>query len=150
MLIPIEFFPRDIIKYYDLMRKVKHGRVLVKITKVMYGIPQERRLSYGDRRIQASTTDTRTLPPRNTPNFFLLVIDDFGIKYTKKEYLNHLIKHLKTKYETNLGDGTKFCGINLKWDYKNRKVEMRMPKYIPNALKFLQHKIPSKAQNSPH
>ena len=60
-----------------------------------------------------------------SPTLFVLVVDDFGINYKNKEDINHLIKHLKTKYEITLGEvlrtwpgrGQVHAGNNLQWGW---------------------------------
>jgi hypothetical protein len=49
--------------------------------------------------------------------YFSLIVDDFGVKYTKEEDVNHLIGVLGTKYKTHIDwSGTRFLGITLDWD----------------------------------
>jgi hypothetical protein len=44
--------------------------------------------------------------------------DDFGIKYTGKENLIHLIVALKKHHEVTLDEkGSIYFGITLEWDY---------------------------------
>ena len=77
-------------------------------------------------------------------------MDDFGIKYVGKENAEHLLQTLRKKYTiTTDWEGKQFCGINLTWDYKNRTVDMDMPKYVDNALQRFEHEL-EKAEHSPH
>ena len=46
--------------------------------------------------------------------------------------------------------GELFCGVQLQWDYKNRKVSLSMPKYSRNALIKFGHKKPAKPQHAPY
>ena len=50
---------------------------------------------------------------------FALVVDDFGVKYGGDEHTKNLLNILIKNYEGVHEDweGTKFCGITLKWDY---------------------------------
>jgi hypothetical protein len=60
-----------------------------------------------------------------------LVVDDFAVKYQKKEDVNHLLNTLKKDYEvTEDWTGTKYLGLTVVWDYENRKVHLWMPGYI--------------------
>ena len=62
------------------------------------------------------------------PISFTLVVDDFGVKCTRKEDINHLIKAIKEKYElTKDWDGDLYCSICLKWDYHHRTLNISMP-----------------------
>ena len=48
------------------------------------------------------------------PIAFSLMVDDFGIKYIRKEFTGHLFAVLKQEYELDEDwDGTKYCGILL-------------------------------------
>ncbi len=74
------------------------------------------------------------------PISFTLVVDDFGVKYTNKADVNHLIECLKENYDlTQDRDGDLYCRIKLKWDYEARTLNISMPGYI---LKQLQKYCP--------
>ena len=76
---------------------------------------------------------------------------DFAIKYVGKENAQHLIRTLESKYQiTKDWQATKFCGIDLDWDYKKRTITLSMKHYITNLLHKLQHPLPTKAENNPH
>jgi hypothetical protein len=65
-----------------------------------------------------------------------LCVDDFGIKYERKEDLDHLLNALRQKYEVSVDmTGSNFCGLTFEWDYKQSFVDVSMPKYIPKTLK---------------
>jgi hypothetical protein len=54
------------------------------------------------------------------PILFTLVVDNFGIKYVNKDYVNHLIKSIRKDYSlTKNWTGDLYCGIQLDWDYSN-------------------------------
>ena len=58
---------------------------------------------------------------------FTLVVDDFGIKWTKKEDLNHLIAALEQKYEMKVDmESKQYVGIDLNWDYTARTLTCSM------------------------
>jgi hypothetical protein len=62
---------------------------------------------------------------------FLLVVDDFGIKYIGKEHVQHLINTLKQNYDIEEDwDGNQCLSITLNWDYKNHQVHLSMPSYV--------------------
>jgi hypothetical protein len=82
---------------------------------------------------------------------FGLVVDDFGVKYIGKDYVQHLINTLKQDYEIKEDwDGNQYLSITLDWDYKKRKVHLSMPGYIDKALAQFVHTPPTKLQNQPH
>ena len=70
---------------------------------------------------------------------FSLVVDDFAIKYTSLDNSQNLLNALKTKY--NIFEDWKvqlYIGINLKWDYRKRTVDLSMPGYVAvSLLRFL-------------
>lgn len=82
-----------------------------------------------------------------------MVVDDFGIKYLKKEDLDHLIDTLRKYYDVKVDlDGKEFVKIELDWDYANGKVHLSMAPYLKKALIQFDNTVPSKRQDSdfPH
>jgi len=77
---------------------------------------------------QYATPDQSQIVPalwkHNTkPIQFVLVVNDFGIKYLKKEDLDHLIQTLEKHYDVSVDlKGKEFMKIQLDWDYENRKI----------------------------
>ena len=66
---------------------------------------------------------------------FALVVDDFAIRYIEKQDAKHLIRALESKYAiTKDWKATKFCGIDLNWNYRKRKVTLFMKGYIKKLL----------------
>ena len=62
---------------------------------------------------------------------FTLVVDDFGIKYTSKEDIAHLIKIMQLKYKFKVNfEAEQYIGINMIWDYNRRKVWCSMDGYV--------------------
>ena len=47
------------------------------------------------------------------PIQFILVVDEFGNKFTSQVDLDHLDNHLRTKYCVTVGDGTLYCGMTI-------------------------------------
>jgi hypothetical protein len=79
------------------------------------------------------------------------VVDDFGVKYTNKKDIDHLIDSLKTDNElTKDWDGDLYCGIKLKWDYNARTLDISMPGYIIKQLKKYKHASPTRPQHCPY
>ncbi len=66
---------------------------------------------------------------------FTLVVDDFGVKYVKKEDVDHLIASIKSTYSlTEDWTDNMYCRITLEWDYENGHVDISMPGYIKKKL----------------
>ena len=74
------------------------------------------------------------------------MVNDFGIKYVRKEHANHLILSNKENYEFSTYWGGKlYCGITINWDYANRTVDLSMLNYISSMLNKYQHPTPKRA-----
>ena len=74
------------------------------------------------------------------------MVDDFGIKYVRKDHADHLIASTEENYElyTDWG-GTLYCGIKITWDYVKRTVDLSMPNYIYSMLHKYIHPPPKRA-----
>ena len=82
---------------------------------------------------------------------FPLVVNDFGIKYTRKADADHLLKSLREYYKiTEDWTGEKYLGLTLKWNYVNRNVSASMPGYVKAALLKFQYDATTKPQDAPH
>ena len=66
------------------------------------------------------------------PLQFTLVVDDFGVKYTRRKDAEHLLRILETEFTEVSTDweGALYCGITLEWNYKERWLDISMPGYI--------------------
>ena len=81
---------------------------------------------------------------------FVLVVDDFRIKYENESDLNHLLNALKSRYTISIDRHAKnFVGMQLNWDYVNRTVDISMPNYIKDLLQNIKHKD-TKIEHAPH
>jgi hypothetical protein len=124
----------------------------------MYGLPQSGILSNEllHRNLAKDgyrpTTHTHGLLTHDTrPISFLLVVNDFGVKYVGREHAEHLMTCIKKNYNISSDwNGTAYCGLTLYWDYKNRTVDLYMPGYIKAALHKYQHPTPARPEHAPH
>ena len=81
---------------------------------------------------------------------FTLVVDDFGVKYTNKFDELHFLNTLKETYKVSeYWKGSLYCGINLKWDYNNRTLDVSMPGYVTKHLTKYKHKPPKAPIHTP-
>ena len=119
----------------------------------MHGLPQARLLSNQllERCLGKSWYYQSTLVPglwkhKTRPIQLTLVIDNFGVKYTRKEDANHLIAAIKvSKYRVKDNwTGGKDIGIILNWDYEQQQVHLSMPEHVEKALQRFRHERPSK------
>jgi hypothetical protein len=158
MRIPLWAIPDIIMKEYNLAPLVHNGYVLVEIRKGMYGLPQagiiantrlvKHLLAHG----YTQAKHTPGLFSHTTrPISFCLTVDDFGVKYTRKEDVHHLITTLRILYTISIDwTGADYCGLKLTWDYTNRTVDIAIPGYIERALHKFQHPNTPRPQHSPH
>jgi hypothetical protein len=80
---------------------------------------------------------------------FILVVDDFGVKYVGKEHTEHLKQVLKEHHKvTTDWKGKRYVGIHMKWDYAKQQVHLYMPDYVKKALIQFGHQI-NNCQNQP-
>ena len=156
--IPIDVIPEDIIQQCNLRAIVINGCVCVEIRKGMCGLPQAGRIAndalvpclakHGC--IQSKCTHG-LFNHKTRPVSFSLVVDDFGVKYVRKENTQHLVDTLANKCTiTTDWDVNLYCGITLHWDHNNRTVDLSMPGYIAKALQRFQHPTPERPEHSPH
>ena len=159
MKILIALIPPEIVEEYNLLPKVHNGHVYVAIAKGMYGLPQAG--------ILANQLLAKNLQPfgyfqaRHTPGLwlhasrpisFVLVVDDFAVKYTGQEHAEHLLHALQNHYEAVTVDwkAERYVGIHIKWNYQQRTAQLSMPGYIAKVLQKHHHAKPSKPVYSPH
>ena len=124
----------------------------------MYGLPQSRSNSHDElkERLNKEGYFKSPLVPalwkHNKQSMqFVLVVDNFGIKYFSSDNLNHLHDSLKQYYDVKLDtEGKEYVKINLDWDYKNKKVHLSMIPYLEKALRQFDNVIPTKQQQSPY
>jgi hypothetical protein len=158
MRIPVNIIPASIMDEYKLAPLIHRDFVYVEIRKGMYGLPQAGRIA--NDRLTAFLAPYGYGPVPITPGLwkhdsrdltFSLVVDDFGVKYTKKEDADHLMTTLKTLYSVSEDwDGARYCGLTIAWDYLNRTVDISIPGYIERALLRFEHPTPTRPQHSPH
>ena len=156
--IKLSTIPPEFAQKYNLHDIVdSSGYVHAEVRGGMHGFSQVGRLAYED--LKAHLAKYGCNPVKFTPGLwkhqsnnvsFTLVVDDFGVKYTNIESLNHLINALKSKYEitTNI-TGNLYIGVTLKWNYTDSEVNCSMPGYLPRLLQRLLHVKPKSNQDSP-
>ena len=158
MRVPIWMLPDEIIAQYNLTPLFHNGYVYVEIRRGMYGLPQAGRIA-NDQLIKflsphgyAPCPLTPGLWKHTTRDIiFSLVVDDFGIRYTNRADVDHLLATLTQHYVVSLDwTGSRYCGLSLQWDYVNRTCDMSMPGYIERALQRFQHTPSHVPEHSPH
>ena len=160
MKIPLAQIPDEIIAEYALNNKVhSDGVVYIEIRKGMYGLPQASMLA--NKLLKRRLAKHGYYEVCHTPGYwrhmwqpidFTLVVDDFGVGYEDNEHALHLLQTLRQYYEAVSVNwtGTLYCGITLKWDYRQRTCELSMPRYVQQAVTKFQYGITStKATDAP-
>ena len=70
-------------------------------------------------------------------------MDNFSVKYVGKAHVQHLMNVLEQHYTISHDwTGKRYLGIDLDWDYDERKVHLSMLKYIKEALILFNHAVP--------
>jgi hypothetical protein len=149
--IKIDDILNKIIAEYNLCNKVSNdGHIYLEIQKEMYGLPQAGILAQELLEKQLNEhgySQNKAVPGlwthKTRPISFTLIVDDFGMKYVGKEHAMHLISILKEHYKISEDWlGSKYIGITLDWDYRNRRVHLSMSGYITKALQCFGHEHP--------
>ena len=82
------------------------------------------------------------------PIQFTIVVDNFGVKYVGGKHALHLKQTLEENYKIMTEwEGTRYIGITLYWDYRQRQVHLSLPGYTDKALKQLNHTKKKKKTN---
>eukprot|EP00956_Cyclotella_meneghiniana_P039845 scaffold181048_cov20-Cyclotella_meneghiniana.AAC.1 len=151
--------PEEIIEEYKLREIATPGEwVYFRADKTHYGLPQAGSLSHDllEKRLNKEGYYKSLIVPglwkHKTRNIqFVLVVDDFGIKYLKKDDLDHLVNLLKRYYDVSVDlDGKEFVKIELDWDYDKGEVHLSMEPYLRKALRQFDNLVPKKRRDSPY
>ena len=61
-----------------------------------------------------------------------LVVDDFGVKYTRRKDAEHLLGVLEKEFTAVSidWDGALYCGIKLDWNYEGKWLDISIPGYM--------------------
>jgi hypothetical protein len=157
MKTPISLFPSWIVTQYNLLDKVVGGYVYLQMGKAVWGLPQAGILA--NKLLQKRLAPHGYYECKHTPGLwkhtsrpisFTLVVDKFGVKYERKEDIDHLIKALKTKHTlTKDWTGNLYCKIKLNWNYNKHTLNILMPGYIIKQLQHYKHASPTRPQQHP-
>ena len=158
MKILLSLIPEDIIEKYNLNELAYNGYVYIEIRKGMHGLPQAGILAHKE--LQQHLEPFGYTPCKVTPGLwkhvsngvtFTLVVDDFLIKYKKKEDIHHLLNALRKKYEISTDyTASKYCGITLEWNWKTQTCDLSIPEYLEHALETFNHSSDHSPQHSPY
>ena len=89
---PVSMVPERIISHYNLTNYIRHGYLYARIKKCWHGLKQSGLIAHNDltdllkyHGYQKSTTTIGLFTHTSRNIAFILVVDDFAIKYTQKE-----------------------------------------------------------------
>ena len=159
MRLKYHYFPPAIRTQYKLDHLLApDGYIYIKIQRGMYGLKQAAILAYEHLVRQLAPHGYHPCPyttglwkHATRPTKFCLCVDDFGIKSFSEADSNHLLQSLRAHYKVTVDrDGKNYCGLTIKWNYKQRYVDVSMPGYVASALERLQHRAPVRPQYAPH
>ena len=159
MRIHSKYFDTEFRKLYNIDSIIaKDGYVYCEIHRGMYGLKQAAIPAYNQLKENLAKHGYHPIPNTNglwkhdtRKITFALCVDDFGVKYFKKEDAQHLIDTLKLYYPISLDwAGKNYCGLTLEWNYEQGYVDVNIPNCVDNALKKFQHLPPSRPQHAPH
>jgi hypothetical protein len=163
----LDDFPGEIIDEYKLQDiATKDRTVIAECRKCVYGLPQAGILAnkYLEKHLNEygyyqSDYTNGLWCHESRPIQFALCVDDFGVKYTNDEDVEHLKAALtavnpesgKPMFDISVDmDGSRCCGLFMDWDYENHEVHVSIPGYVDNALKRFKHATPDKPQHQPY
>ncbi len=98
MRTPIGLFPIWIVNKFDLLNKVVKGHIYLEMRRAVWGLPQAGILA--NKLLHKCLAPNGYYKCKQTPGLwrhtthltsFTLVVDDFGVKYTHRSDVNHLI-----------------------------------------------------------
>eukprot|EP00804_Cyclotella_cryptica_P018372 CCRYP_015481-RA/>CCRYP_015481-RA protein AED:0.17 eAED:0.17 QI:0/0/0/1/1/1/2/0/862 len=152
MRIKADLVPAAFKDAYNLWDRIHNGYIYMEIRRGCYGLPQAGILANKLLKQRLSTNGYFKLPHTpglfkhiNRPVQFSLVVDDFGIKYTGQEHLDHLIQSIKKHYDVKVDHtGSLYCGITLDWHYEEKYLDISMPGYVTKQLTKYNHPHPKK------
>jgi hypothetical protein len=119
-----------------------NDHIFVEISKGMYGLTEagvlaqerlyEHLKGYG---YELTPNTPGLLRHRHRDITFTLVVDDFGVYYTNKDDVEHLINALMQLYQITIDwTGSRYLRLQIHHDIENETLQISMPEYIPKAL----------------
>ena len=113
--------PQEITDHYKLDTKTYNGFVYARIKWAWYGVKESGKIANDDlvkhlKEFDYVKTNTAGLFRHKTRNLnFTLVVDDFGIKYTNKDDVDHLINAIRERYPIKvMMEPEQYVGVTMK------------------------------------
>ena len=124
--------PAELRNEYKLADYKHNGWAYFEVIRGAYGLPQSGKLANDLLRTRLNKAGYFEAPTTAglwkhswRPIQFVLIVDDFGVKYVGKQHANHLLRVLNEYYEMSEDwSGSKFAGIDLFWNYAPKHSEL--------------------------
>jgi hypothetical protein len=137
--------PQTIIDEYKLQNLFHNDHVMVEVIGGMYGLKQAGLLAQKELKDHLAQNgyyeckNTSCLFRHHTKDIaFVLVVDDFGIKYTNENDMRHLVKTLQNKYSLTVDmSGSTYLGLQIEHDTTQKTITISLPGYVERALRSL-------------
>jgi len=131
------------IEKYNLQQFEVNGRIRFEVCQTMYGMKEAARLSYEllKSRLKKYEFNSTERNPclfrhKNRSIGFILTVDDFLIKWKKKEDLDYLINSLENHYTMKVDiNGRHYIGLTIAHDKITNTITISLPGYIDNIMK---------------
>jgi hypothetical protein len=143
--IPTAMIPERVRKFYALDQYITSKAIYFSVHRTHYGLPQAGALS--QQRLFKHLEQNGYSQCQHTPSFFRnkdgsvrfsLVVDDFAILWTNKQSMDHFIATLRQLYSVKINwEGTKYIGMDIDIDRKNRHVTISMAGYIDKLFQTI-------------
>jgi hypothetical protein len=141
--IPTRLIPANVIEFYNLEPFISANALFCSVHKTHYGLPQAGALS--QQRLFRHLHKHGYNPLPSSPSVFrnadgtirfTLVVDDFAVVWSNQERMDHFLHTLTALYQVKVNwQGTKYLGMNIAIDRKQRHVTLSMPAYIDKLLR---------------
>ena len=149
--------PKEIIDEYNLETIVNEdGYCYIEIRKVLYGLQEAGYVTHF--KLKRILGLEGYVPSKFTQGLFThkireivfyLVVENFGVRYKKREDAEHLLNTKQGRYPVKAEwDPTFYLGVTLEFDYDKRTCKMSMLGYVEQALIKFYHEF-SKTAHSP-
>ena len=141
--IPVKLIPKKVIDYYGLKQFIHKGGLYCIVLKTHYGLPQAGALSqqrlfdhlekHGYHQLFHAPALFRN---HDGSVRFALVVDDFAVVWSSTKAMQHFLSTLRKLYTVKVDfKGSKYLGIDIDINKKQRHVTLSMPGYIAKLLK---------------
>ena len=157
MMIHRRFISPAIEEEFKLHNLWHNDQIYFKVVKGIYGLPQAGilaqkqlfpRLRHGG--FISSPDNPCLFKHHSLPIFFVLTVDDFGVKYNDKADAQHLIDTLSPHYDLTIDwEGKKYLGMTIEHDPVRKTLALSMPGYVGKALCRFRVPVPKRRIDAP-